>query len=492
VLTFCVFYPVLNSHFVTDDLRLIYISSPLSTDSIFDYFTSSGGWFAGLYRPFVRIAFFMDFSLYHLNPAGYHVTNLLFHIVCSILVFYFAEMLTGSEMTGSFAAFIFAVQPLHTEAVSWISGRGDIIFTFFYLLACVSFLKYLSAKDRKRKYLLLSGFFFFLSLLSKESAITLPAIIFLTEYYYFKRESGNRPHRLNIMNYVPFVLVLILYTFIKLFIVGGGVLHTQTGLSIFLRVGYHFLQLFAPINIDTFNFSNMSGFILNSIIVLNLLILLLAYLYLCRDKKRAIPFFILCALWILITSFPLYLASGTRYLYISSVASSMLIGFVLAHTLSAVKIKIPRLTKTLVPLLMIGIVLTSSIRILQKNEIYNYTGAIAEGIFTQLKNKHPRFPSGSVLYFINFPDEWVRDTETWVKPIPVMSVAIKVKYGDTSLIIRSEPQRVSTFEEKFRFLEKNSIGKYIKEGKQCYIFEYQDSKVIETTKLFRDKLGYTF
>lgn len=79
-----------------------------------------------------------------------------------------------------------------------------------------------------------------------------------------------------------------------------------------------------------------------------------------------------------------------------------------------------------------------------------------------------------------------------MKPIPVMSVAIKMKYGDTSLIVRSEPQRMSTFEEKFRFLEKNSIGKYIKEGKQYYIFEYQDSKVIETTKLFRDKLGYTF
>jgi hypothetical protein len=170
----------------------------------------------------------------------------------------------------------------------------------------------------------------------------------------------------------------------------------------------------------------------------------------------------------------------------------MLIGFVLAHTLSAVKIKIPRLTKTLVPLLMAGIILTSSIRILQKNEIYNYTGAIAEGIFTQLKNQHSRFPSGSALYFINFPDEWIRDTETWVKPIPVMSVAIKMKYGDTSLIVRSEPQRMPTFEEKFRFLEKNSIGKYIKEGKQYYIFEYQDSKVIETTKLFRDKLGYTF
>jgi len=483
-LTVIVFYPVLNSYFVTDDWRLIYISSPLSTGSFLKYFTSSGGWFAGLYRPLVRIAFYMDFSLYHLNPVGYHVTNLLFHIACTILVFYFTKMVIDSEMAGCFASFIFAVQPLHTEAVSYISGRGDIIFTFFYLLACMSFLKYLSDEDRRRKYLLLSSFFFFASLLSKESAITLPAIIFLTEYYY-KRRSGKTCHSLNLMNYVPFVSVLILYAAIKLFIVGVGSLHTETGLSRFLRVGYHFFQLFAPIDIDTFNFNNMAGFILNSIIVLNLVVLLLLYLYLCRNKKRAFPFFILCALWILITSFPLYLGSGTRYLYISTVASSMLIGFVLAHSLNAVTIQIPRTTQILVLLLIISLILTFSIRILHRNKLYNYAGNITDGILSQLKDRYPAFPKGSILYFINFPHDWVRDTELWVKPILNMGMAVQVKYGDTSLIVRSALKTLSTFDEKLEFLEQNYKGKYAMENRHFYVFEYQDSHVTETTEMFR-------
>jgi hypothetical protein len=400
-------------------------------------------------------------------------------------------MLIDSEIAGCFASFIFAVQPIHTEAVSYISGRGDLIFTFFYLLACMSFLKYLSDEDRRRKYLLFSSFFFFASLLSKESAITLPAIIFLTEYYY-KRRSGKICHRLNVMNYVPFISVLILYAVIKLFIVGSGSLHTQTGLSRFLNVGYHFFQLFAPINIHNFNFNNMAGFILNSIIVLNLVVLMLLYLYLCRDKKRAIPFFILCALWILITSFPLYLDSGIRYLYISTVASSMLIGFVLVNSLNNARNQTPSFVKGAVFLLVLSIIVSSSVRILQKNEIYNHAGAIGEGILSELKEKHPQFQAYSVLYFLNFPDEWIRDTEAWVKPIPVMAMAIKVIYGNNTLVVRSNRKIFTTFEEKLQFLEQTSMKKYMEEGKQCYIFEYLNGNIIETTEMFRGRLGYDF
>lgn len=488
VLVFLVYYPVLNSYFVTDDWRLIYISSPLSTGSILDFFTSSGGWYAGLYRPLVKMSLFTDYSLYHLDQAGYHATNLMLHIVCAILLFYFAKLLTDSEMTGIFAAFIFAVQPISTEAVSWISGRGDIIFTLFYLLACVSFLKHLSSGNKTRKYLFLSSFFFFLSLLSKESAITLPAVIVLTEYYY-RRGSLSMHHRINFMNYIPFVFVLILYAFIKIFIVGGGTLNTKTGLSVFLGAGYHFIQLFAPVNIDAFNFSNKSGFILNSIIVLNFAFLLLAYLFFYIDKKKDLPFILYCVIWILITSFPLYLSPGARYMYIPSAASSMLIGFIMVHVLNAEKAQFPGLTKILLPVLMISMIITSSVRIIQKNRIYNFAGAISEKIVTQLKDRYPRFIPGSVLYFINFSTDWIKDTETWVIPIPVMGMAVRVAYGDASLIVYSELENLSTSEEKLQFLQRNSMEKYIKDGKHCYIFEYENGNVVDVTDTLTGKIN---
>jgi len=491
-LTVLVYYPVLFSYFVTDDLRLIYISSPLSTNNVLDFFTSSGGFFAGFYRPLVRLAFFIDYSIYHLNPTGFHITNLLFHIANTIMVFYFTRNLSGSETGGGVAASIFAVQPLHTEAVSWISGRSDLIFSFFYLLAFLSFLRCISGKGTKRFYLALSSFFFILSLLSKEAAITLPAILFLAEYFFKRRESGNSRYRVKLWKYIPFVLICMGYLILKVFIIKGRIYHSEIGIMTLLRTGYSFFQLFAPINIDTFNLRNMSGFILNSVIVMNLAVLLLAYLYYSLNKKRAIPFLTYCALWICITSFPLYFDSGVRFLYIASVASSMIMGFVLAETLYGVKKQSPGLLKVLLSLLFISIILTSSIRILHRNKLYNYAGNIADGILTQLKNKYQVFPKGSSLYFINFPHDWVRDSELWVKPIPNMGMAVQVKYGDTSLIVHSERKALSTIEEKLQFLERNYLKKYIKEGRHCYVFEYQDSHITESTEMFRGRLGHDF
>jgi hypothetical protein len=492
VLIVVVFYPVLYSYFVTDDLRLIYISSPLSINSIFEFFTSTGGFFSGFYRPLVRLAFFIDYSIYHLNPTGFHVTNLLFHIANTIMVFYFTRHLTGEEIAGWVAAFIFAVQPLHTEAVSWISGRSDLIFSFFYLLAFLCFLEYKSKEGKIKVYLALSSFFFILSLLSKEAAITLPAILFLTEYFLNHRESRNNRYRIKLWEYIPFVLICVVYLIIKAFFIKGRIHDSELGIEILFRTGYSFFQLFAPINIDTFNLKNMAGFILNSVIIMNLVVLLLAYLYYSRDKKRMIPFLIYCALWVCITSFPLYIVSGARFLYIASVASSMILGLFLTDAIHGLKEKSLGLSRVLLSLLFISIILTSSIRILNRNKLYNYAGNIADRILTQLKNNYPTFPNGSFLYFINFPHDWVRDSELWVMPIPNMGMAIKVKYGDTSLIVHSEHKTLSTTDEKLEFLERNHLKKYIKEGKHFYVFEYQDSHITESTEMFREKIGYGF
>ncbi|MBI5410266.1 MAG: phospholipid carrier-dependent glycosyltransferase [Nitrospirae bacterium] len=488
VLVLAVFYPVIDSFFVTDDMRLIYISSPISSQGITDFFSSSGGWFAGFYRPLIRTAFFVDYSLYNLNPAGYHITNLLFHIASAIIVFYLARLLTGSEKTGAFAAFIFAVQPLHTEAVSWISGRGDVMFTFFYLAALLSFLKFKSDEDGEKPYLVLSVICFILSLLAKESAVTLPVMLFLTEWLYNRRAPDNTRHGIKFAHHAPFVFVLILYALFKYFFIGGGMYDHGIGTITFLRTVYHFFQLFAPVNIDTFRFGNMPGFILNSIIVLNLAVLLFAYLYLCRNKKGALPLFAYCALWLVITSFPLYFVPGVRFLYVSSVASSILMGVILTGLAGAVKERRTKVPAVLVPLLILSIILTSSVRTFQRNGIYDYAGGIAERALAQLKDKHPEFPAGSVLYCINFPQDWVRDTEAWVKPIPVMSMAVKVKYANDSLIVHGAIKGLSTFEEKLEFLEKNSLRKHVEEGRSIYVFEYKDGSVIETTGLFRKEI----
>jgi len=489
VLIILVYYPITDSYFVNDDFYLIYLSSPKTVNGILDFFTSTkGGWVH--YRPIVKMAFFMDFSLYHLNPVGYHFTNLLFHLSSTIMVFYLARILTGSEKAGGFAALIFAVHPLHIEAVPWISGRNDLIFTFFYLSAVLSFLKYISTEEKKKKiYLIVSISFSSLSLLSKESAITLPLLLFLAELLYRQKESKDNRLRINFMKYIPFLFILFLYILIRFHVIKGSVYNFYpVGLQTLLRVSYHSFQLFAPINIDTFNFSNWFQFILNLVIVLNFTVPFIAYLYFSKDKREYLYLFIYCSLWILITFFPLYFLPGVRFLYISSVASSVLLGFIIMEATEGVKkynIKVAQIIS--VPL-VISVLLAFSIRTIQRNHIYNYAGNIAKEILSEIENKYTYFPEGSVLYLINFPHEWIKDTETWVKAFLDVKAAIEVKFSDKSFVVYRGMKNFQTSDEKLHFLERNFIEKYLTEGKPYYILEYQDGRVIETTDFFIGKL----
>jgi hypothetical protein len=113
---------------------------------------------------------------------------------------------------------------------------------------------------------------------------------------------------------------------------------------------------------------------------------------------------------------------------------------------------------------------------------------MAKGVLFQIKKSYAKFPEGSVLYFINFLYETLRDTETWITPIPVIAMAIKVIYGDASLVVHHERKRFLSFDKKLQFLMRNSLTKYIDDDKHYYIFEYQNGSVIETTHIFKKKL----
>lgn len=479
-----VFYTSVNSYFVTDDLRLIYISSPLTVESFSDFFTSSGGFFGGYYRPLVRVAFFIDHSLYDLNPAGYHITNLLLHFIVTVLLFYFAKLLTESEKAAAFAALVFAVHPLHTESVTWISGRSDLILSVFYMLAVLSFIRYLSDGRKEIKYLVLSAGSFCLALLTKESAVTLPLMLVLTEMLLNKMKWSRKGHKIVYRAYLPFAIIFSLYAFLKLFLIKGTSYDFSVGADSFVRTAYHLVQLFAPINIDTFTIGNTPGFFLNTALILIFAGMFYCYWRFAADKKRALPLYLYLTLWVMITWFPIYFSSGVRFTYIATIASSAAMGFIFSQAYAALSKHKPARSVSFASVLIICILITFSARTIQRNGIYNYAGGMARGILLQLKGLHPEFPAGSSLYFINFPHEWIRDTETYVKPIPVMGMAIKVNYSDDSLVVHSKKDNLSTSEDKRLFLEERAFGECMKEGGNCRVFELRQGRVIETTEIF--------
>lgn len=133
------------------------------------------------YRPFMLIPHAFDCLVWRFNPIGYHLTNILIHAACSVLVFLIANAVfksfrLGNDLLGAFlSALLFAVHPLHAEAVSWIAGRVDSFCTLLYLISLYSFIH---SKHSGNGYVrAVSYISAFASMMCKEIGAALPAVI---------------------------------------------------------------------------------------------------------------------------------------------------------------------------------------------------------------------------------------------------------------------------------------------------------------------------
>jgi hypothetical protein len=172
---------ILNSFFLSDDFEQI--GRVLEGDVSFTWGLEQGGFF----RPLFILSYVIDGTLWGTTPFGYHLTNIALHALNSFLVYILSARLlrrNGHDTAISFrisaaAGLIFLLLPSHTEAVSWISGRADLIATVFFLSALIFYDSY--RQERSSLYLAATLGFFMLALLAKESALCLPLIIIAIE-----------------------------------------------------------------------------------------------------------------------------------------------------------------------------------------------------------------------------------------------------------------------------------------------------------------------
>ncbi|MCX6355129.1 MAG: tetratricopeptide repeat protein [Candidatus Aureabacteria bacterium] len=197
------YFPVLSNGFVNwDDPGNVVnnqLIRSLAPGNILTFFKSTV--LSTVYIPLVTLSFALDYRMYGLNPHGYHATNLLLHILNSILVLALLYYLTGDKVVACVASALFAVHPLHVESVAWVTGRTELLSAFFYLLSVISWCALIRGRGDsalgavsppaflKMKYYWLSLIFFLCALLSKSMAISLPFILLLTDYYFGARRS---------------------------------------------------------------------------------------------------------------------------------------------------------------------------------------------------------------------------------------------------------------------------------------------------------------
>jgi tetratricopeptide (TPR) repeat protein len=141
------------------------------------------------YRPLNRLSYMLDYQLFGLHPAAYHLENIAIHLFAVILIYLLAQKLLGNTTAAFMAALIFAVHPVNAEAVNFISARNTLLSTLFVLLAVIMYIDAdaADAAIKKNLYYSVSGLFFFMSLLCKEPAIMLLIVLFFYEMSNFHR-----------------------------------------------------------------------------------------------------------------------------------------------------------------------------------------------------------------------------------------------------------------------------------------------------------------
>jgi hypothetical protein len=138
-------FPTLDAYLAADDfgyLKLFHDKSLLDFLRLGD--TSEGIWGFPLdeWRPLFGLLWRLDGALWGVNDAGYHLTNVILHGLATCLVFLIAAEAAGAAGgTALLAGLLFAVAPVHAEAICWVTGRTDSLPVVFYLAAFFSYLR---------------------------------------------------------------------------------------------------------------------------------------------------------------------------------------------------------------------------------------------------------------------------------------------------------------------------------------------------------------
>jgi len=199
VVTLALYNPVNRHPFVNyDDDRYVtdnpHVRQGLTADTFVWALTSTE---VANWHPLTWMSHALDYSLFHLNPAGHHFASVLLHAVNVILLFLFLMWATGRTGPSLFVAALFAVHPMNVESVAWIAERKNVLCTLFFLLTLWAYGRYARRPNWKR-YTAVAALFV-AALAAKAMVITLPFVLLLLDYWPLNRvatpdsDSGAMP-----------------------------------------------------------------------------------------------------------------------------------------------------------------------------------------------------------------------------------------------------------------------------------------------------------
>ncbi len=322
----------LGGQFVWDDETLV-LNNPYIKDwsHLPTIFTSRLGSVAkeagAFYRPVQTFTYLVDYSLGRLNVVGYHVVNMIWHILAALSVFGLIQMLFKDGRLSLLTALLFIVHPIHTEAVAYVSGRADSLVTFFMFLSFILYLKH----GEKGGVFTLGGMTlcYVLALLSKELGLILPPLI-LFYHYAFAKPVDKKAFGILAGTLTGYVLWRLLVVGTASVSVGIPPAFLERLPGVFIAFTTYYRLLLLPFNLHM----EYGGFLFSfkePKAIIGMILLALTLFYVLR-KRRQDPFLFFAVGWFLITLlpssnllFPINAYMSEHWLYIPSVGFILIV-----------------------------------------------------------------------------------------------------------------------------------------------------------------------
>jgi len=390
---------IISSYFLSDDFTLI---GRVARDGMYSHWGEDTG---GFLRPVTVLSFLSDHAIWGLEPAGFHLTNILFHGIAGSAVFLISLLifkewgLTASILPAFLTACIFVALPSHSEPVSWISGRTDVMAGAFGLLSVYTFM--LLLRRRSGPLLVLTIGLFMIGVLAKESALFIPAVwLALAISYRITERSLPSPH--SRWAIASSAIGLVIYLLARKIILGHyiGGLGTERHLAIFSGQTLENLERFAvrvffpPLPLQDGALVVPSAILLGAAILAFILIVQRKKIHL---KKRVVHLillgtcFFLSLLPVITMKVSVNTTQSERFLYFPSAFAVILLGSVIAI--------IPG--RKVSAAILIALVVLGFVSLQQVNTRWQTAGRLSLEIAQMVSNENP----DSVL-ILNLPDNF--------------------------------------------------------------------------------------
>ena len=191
IFTLICFSTAINNEFVNwDDDKNFYENDNISSLNGENFWTNTKKIFKedviGGYNPLTIWTFAIENRVHGMDTANawkWHLDNVILHLLCTFLVFFIGRKMGLNIWAALLFAGLFGVHPMRVESVAWVTERKDVLFGFFYLVAMLYYLKYIT-EQKKKLYMAIIAVSFVLSLFSKIQAVIFPISMILLDYYF--------------------------------------------------------------------------------------------------------------------------------------------------------------------------------------------------------------------------------------------------------------------------------------------------------------------